>query len=229
MDFSPHTVALPKWPVSRERNTVNSRRGSGPETTAAPEALERGIADLRELDDAALVRAFQAGQREAFDVIVERHRRTVYLLCHRFAPRHEDAADLAQDVFVRAFKGLARFKGDAALSTWLHRIAVNAGLNRVAVKRPLEAPLEAAMNVDIDTRAVDPLDEVLRGERAERVRRAIAELPPKQRATLVLRVYHEYSHEEIAATLGGSVGGAKANLFHALGSLRRRLKVKASK
>ena len=228
MGFSAYTVAFSSWPVSRERNTVKSRRASGPETTAGREVSEHGSADhLHNLDDAALVRAFQAGQREAFDVIVERHRRTVYLLCHRFAPRHEDAADLAQDVFVRAFKGLARFKGDAALSTWLHRIAVNAGLNRVAVKRPVEAPIEAA--VDIDTRAADPLDEVLRSERAERVRHAIAELPPKQRATLVLRIYHEYSHEEIAATLGGSVGGAKANLFHALGSLRRRLKAKASK
>jgi RNA polymerase sigma-70 factor (ECF subfamily) len=228
MGFSAHTVALSKWPVSQERNTVKSRRGSGPETTAVREASDHGgVQHLRDLDDAALVRAFQAGQREAFDVIVERHRRTVYLLCHRFVPNQEDAADLAQDVFVRAFKGLGRFKGDAALSTWLHRIAVNAGLNRVAVKRPIEAPLEAA--IDIDTRAADPLDEVLRGERAERVRRAVAELPPKQRATLVLRVYHEYSHEEIAATLGGSVGGAKANLFHALGSLRRRLKVKGSK
>ena len=228
MGFDAHSVALSRWPVSRERNTVKSRGASSHDTAAVRAASAGATAvDLRDLDDAALVRAFQAGTREAFDVIVERHRRTVYLLCHRFVHNHEDAADLAQDVFVRAFKGLGRFKGDAALSTWLHRIAVNAGLNRVAVKRPVEAPIEAA--VDIDTRAADPLDEVLRGERAEHVRRAIAELPPKQRATLVLRVYHEYSHEEIAATLGGSVGGAKANLFHALGSLRRRLKAKGSK
>jgi RNA polymerase sigma-70 factor (ECF subfamily) len=206
---------------------VKSRTAPGGST--ASHASADSAADLRGLDDAALVRAFQAGRRDAFDVIVERHRRPVYLLCHRFVHNHEDAADLAQDVFVRAFKGLERFKGDAALSTWLHRIAVNASLNKVAVKRPLEAPIEAAVNMDIDTRARDPLDEVLRGERAEQVRRAIAELPPKQRATLVLRVYHEYSHEEIAATLGGSVGGAKANLFHALGSLRRRLKGKGSK
>ena len=227
MGFDAHSVALSRWPVSRERNAVRSRGASGPEPAAAGNASADSAADLRALDDAALVQAFQAGRREAFDVIVERHRRPVYLLCRRFVHNHEDATDLAQDVFVRAFKGLGRFKGDAALSTWLHRIAVNAGLNRVAVKRPVEAPIEAAS--DIDARAADPLDEVLRGERAERVRRAIADLPPKQRATLVLRVFHEYSHEEIAATLGGSVGGAKANLFHALGSLRRRLKAKGSK
>ena len=71
-----------------------------------------------------------------------------------------------------------------------------------------------------------PLQAVLQHERAAAVREAIAKLPPKQRATLVLRIYQECSHEEIAAALGGTVGAAKANLFHALGNLRRALSVK---
>jgi RNA polymerase sigma factor (sigma-70 family) len=69
--------------------------------------------------------------------------------------------------------------------------------------------------------AVNPLHEIVRQETAARVRRAIRQLPPKQRATLVLRVYHELSHDEIARVLGGTVGAAKANLFHALGNLKR--------
>ena len=84
--------------------------------------------------------------------------------------------------------------------------------------------MEAAERVDAS--AVDPLQAVLQHERAAAVREAIAKLPPKQRATLVLRIYQECSHEEIAAALGGTVGAAKANLFHALGNLRRALSVK---
>ena len=77
--------------------------------------------------------------------------------------------------------------------------------------------------VSSDNRVPNPLDDVLRTERAEAVRAAIAKLPPKQRATLMLRVYQECSHEEIAAALGSTVGAVKANFFHALGNLRRML------
>jgi len=178
--------------------------------------------DLSALDDAALVSEFQAGRPEAFDVIVVRHRRQVFLLCQRFVRNHEDAADLAQDVFVRAFKGLQRFKGDASLATWLYRISVNVCLNRVAAKRPEPAALDEAAHVD--ARTEDPLHELLRGERAVALQAAIERLPPKQKATLMLRVYQECSHEEIATALGSTVGAVKANFFHALGNLRRMLK-----
>ena len=180
--------------------------------------------DFTAADEATLIAAFHAGRVEAFDEIVTRHRKQIYQLCYRFVRNHEDASDLAQDVFVRAFKGLQRFKGDSSLTTWLYRIGVNACLNRVAAKRPIEAPIDAAERVDAT--AVDPLQAVLQHERAAAVREAIAKLPPKQRATLVLRIYQECSHEQIAAALGGTVGAAKANLFHALGNLRRALSVK---
>src|SRR5262245_46513109 len=88
------------------------------------EAEPRSVDDLRDADDHALVTAFLGGRREAFDLIVERHRRQVYHLCYRFAGNHEDAADLAQDVFVRAFRGLKHFKGQSAFGTWLYRVGV---------------------------------------------------------------------------------------------------------
>ena len=187
----------------------------------APADSPASTADLASADDRALVAAFLAGRREAFDVIVERHRRVVYQLCYRFVGNHEDAADLAQDVFVRAFKGLGSFKGNSSFTTWMYRIGVNTCLNRVAVKRPVTESIDAAPR--IDDRAVDPLLAVMRDERAAVVRRAIEKLPPKQRATLVLRVYQELSHEEIARVLGSSVGAVKANFFHALGNLKRLL------
>ena len=177
--------------------------------------------DLENADDRALISAFVGGRREAFDVIVTRHQRAVYQLCYRFVGNHEDAADLAQDVFVRAFKGLQNFKGESALGTWLYRVGVNACLNRLATKRPESEPLDAVQRAD--PHASHPLDAIVRGERAAAVRRAIRKLPPKQRATLMLRVYQELSHEEIARALGSSVGAVKANFFHALGNLRRLL------
>jgi RNA polymerase sigma-70 factor (ECF subfamily) len=178
-------------------------------------------ADLAELDDAALVAASLAGQREAFDLIVERHRRAVYQVCFRFANNHEDASDLAQEVFVRAWRGLRTFRGEAAFSTWLYRIAVNVSLNRVSVKQLPTETIETDRFED--SRLEDPSAGLIRGERAAAVRRAIAALPRKQRATLVLRVYQELSHQQIADILGSSVGAVKANFFHALGNLKKIL------
>src|SRR5678816_4753531 len=112
--------------------------------------------DFSTADEATLVAAFRAGRAEAFDEIVTRHRKQIYQLCYRFLRNHEDASDLAQDVFVRAFKGLHRFKGDSSLTTWLYRVGVNVCLNRVAVKRPPTEPIDPSQHVD--TRATDPLE-----------------------------------------------------------------------
>ena len=174
---------------------------------------------LQSLTEPELLEAVRAGRREAFDLIVERHRRSVYQICYRFMGTHEDASDLSQDVFLRAYRGLARFKGDSALGTWLYRIAVNTCLNRVAVKAPPSEPLDAREHVD--TRSESPSERVLRDERAVRDRAAVARLPRKQRAALVLRTYQELSHQEIARVLGTSVGAAKANVFHALQNLKK--------
>jgi RNA polymerase sigma-70 factor (ECF subfamily) len=176
---------------------------------------------LAHLDDTALVAACASGRRDAFDVIVERHRRAVYQLCYRFVGNHEDASDLAQEVFLRAYRGLRNFKGDAALGTWLYRIGVNACLNRVSARKPAMESLQATEA--LPAAGPDAMTSLLRQEQASHVRAAIAKLPPKQRATLVLRIYHELPHQEIAGILGSSVGAVKANFFHALQNLKRIL------
>jgi len=180
------------------------------------QALTGGV---EALEDGALVDAFLAGRREAFDEIVVRHRRAVYQLCYRFVGNHEDAADLTQDVFVRAFKGLARFKGDAQLGTWLYRVGVNVCLKRLASRRPDAAPIDDVPN--LAERGEDPLQLAERAERARVLRAAVERLPPRQRATVVLRVYQDLSHEEIARVLDSSVGAVKANFFHAIRNLKR--------
>jgi RNA polymerase sigma-70 factor (ECF subfamily) len=173
-------------------------------------------------DDRTLVRECLDGRRPAFDLLVERHRRHVYQLCYRFAGNHEDASDLAQETFIRAYRALGGFKGQSAVGTWLYRIAVNLCLNHVSARTPALERLELREHVDVRG---EPADAVLaRQQRAAEVRAAIARLPKKQRATLVLRVYHELPHEQIAGILGSSVGAVKANFFHALANLKKLLK-----
>jgi RNA polymerase sigma-70 factor (ECF subfamily) len=190
-------------------------------TVVRNDAIPMRIAALADLGESELVAASLAGHPGAFDLIVERHRRTVYQLCYRFVGNHEDASDLSQDVFLRAFRGLRNFKGQSSLGTWLYRIGVNVCLNRISAKAPVNEPIEKHQYVDDN--AESPSDRMLRGERALQVRAAITRLPRKQRAALILRMYHDMSHQEIADTLGSSVGAVKANVFHALQNLKKLL------
>jgi RNA polymerase sigma-70 factor (ECF subfamily) len=199
------TVLTPEWDLTVVRSD------------ASPSA----DAPLGELSEAALVQACLAGRDGAFDLVVERHRRAVYQLCYRFVGNHEDASDLSQDVFLRAFRGLRRFRGQSSLGTWLYRIGVNVCLNKVGAARLATEPLEGRQHVD--DRNESASERLLREERAARVRAAVARLPRKQRAALILRVYQEMSHQEIADTLGSSVGAVKANVFHALQNLKKLL------
>jgi RNA polymerase sigma-70 factor (ECF subfamily) len=199
-------VSLTGWAMP---STVMSDRAAG-----APPIDETA-------DDAALVTAALAGTHPAFDLLVTRHRRSVYQVCYRFVNHHEDAADLTQDTFVRAWRALASFRGQARFSTWLHRIAVNVCLNRIAVRAPIAEPIDAEALED--RHQVLPGDDLLAAERTALVRAAVAALPPRQRAALILRTYHELSHQEVADIVGTSVGAVKANVFHALANLRKRL------
>jgi RNA polymerase sigma-70 factor (ECF subfamily) len=203
------------WKLAQESragwNLTVVRQDSSP-------APDGSLADLTEPD---LIAACLAGHPGAFDLVVERHRRPIYQLCYRFVGNHEDASDLSQDVFLRAYRGLGNFKGHSSLATWLYRIGVNVCLNRVSAKTLATEPIDRQEHVD--TRGESPTDRLLRDERAVRVRAAVAELPPKQRAALILRMYHDLSHQQIAEALGSSVGAAKANVFHALQNLKRLL------
>jgi len=187
----------------------------------APWAMAAADEPVDRLDERSLVDASLAGRPGAFDLIVERHRRSVYQLCYRFVGNHDDASDLVQETFIRAFRGLRRFRAQASLATWLYRIGVNVCLNRVSAKALPSEPIAERQFVDAD--AESPAERILRAERGARVRAAIAQLPKKQRATLILRTYHELSHQEIADALGSTVGAVKTNFFHALANLKKLL------
>src|SRR5207249_8302378 len=146
------------------------RRGAVPR----PETMASADTPLAELDERALVDACLADDPGAFDLIVERHRRSVYQLCYRFVGNHEDASDLSQDVFLRAYRGLRSFRGQSSLATWLYRIGVNVCLNRVSGKKPRSESIEDRQFVD--ERAESVPDRLLKDERGARVRAAIAQL-----------------------------------------------------
>src|SRR5829696_7313437 len=180
---------------------------------------------LEEVDERTLIEACRLERPGAFDLLVERHRRSVYQLCYRFVGNHEDASDLSQDVFLRAYRGLRGFREQSSIATWLYRIGLNVCLNRVSAKTTTLAKLTEpiADRQFEDSTSESASERVLRDERAARVRAAIARLPRTQRATLILRTYNEMSHQEIATVLGSTVGAVKANFFHALANLKKLL------
>jgi len=170
----------------------------------------------KEAEDAA-VEAARRGDREAFDELVVRHQRSVYRLCYRYVNDHADANDLTQEAFLKAWRGIGRFRGRSRFSTWLYRIAVNACLNFRAARKAKTTELPEALP---DPRPAES-EKLLEREQARRVREAVARLPEKQRLTLILKIYDDLTHQEVAKMLGSSVGTVKANLFHALGNLRK--------
>src|SRR5262245_29893371 len=124
-------------------------------------------------DDRAVIQAAQRGEREAFDVLVERHQKDVYRLCYRYVNNHEDANDMAQEVFLKAYRAIGRFRGDSSFTTWLYRIAVNTCLNFRAARRP---PAEEVTEA-LPDKGRSVLDRLERDERSRRVRAAVAQLP----------------------------------------------------
>jgi RNA polymerase sigma-70 factor (ECF subfamily) len=171
-------------------------------------------------DDERAVRAILAGDTEAFDALARAYRGRLLGICFRYTGNREDADDVVQDVLLRAYRGLPGFRGDASFRTWLYRIAVNACLNWTAGRRWREAPV-SELPVLVDP-APTPAERLAEIEEETAVRRAIAGLPDRQRITLVLRVYEDLSHKEIAEAMGCSVGTVKANFFFALKNLRKR-------
>ena len=170
--------------------------------------------------DARLVERTRAGDVRAFDEIVARHKRAVYSTARRLLGSHEDADEAAQIAFVRAWQALDGFRGESSLRTWLVRIVLNVSKNLRARARPLDG-LEGQEQL-ADTRAGS--DELLRRrELRARVRRAVDRLPPRQREVVILKVFSEMTHREVAEILELSVGAVKAHLHQAVSNLRRRM------
>jgi RNA polymerase sigma-70 factor (ECF subfamily) len=167
----------------------------------------------------ALVEACRRGEREAQHAFYEKYRRRVFSLIARIVGA-QDAEELVQEVFLRAYRGLEKFRGDAQLSTWMYRLAVNAALSHATrtqarQKRDLGEDELMALPAE-DAPATDPR---LRA----RLERALADLPAGYRAVLVLHDVEGLQHEEIAEILGCRVGTSKSQLHKARAKMRELL------
>jgi RNA polymerase sigma-70 factor (ECF subfamily) len=169
-------------------------------------------------DDSRLAERFRDGEEAAFDLIVTRHRRAVYLMARRLLGRHEDADEAAQVAFVRAWRARARFRGEASLRTWLIRIALNVAKSMRAERRDAEDPEVLERIVDGREGAEE---RVRRDELRRRVRRSVATLPPRQREAVLLKVFSELTYREAAQVMELSEGAVKAHLHQAVSNLRR--------
>lgn len=173
------------------------------------------------MDDADLVTAFRNGNREAFAELVRRYSRHITLTILRIVGDLEDARDLSQEVFLKAYTGLPRFFGISSFKTWLYTIALNHARDHVRKRRFTHAE----QNPD-----TLPTPNELPGEQWEpvlltqKIREEIEKLPEKQRLTLQLRIFDGLEYSEIARILGGTAGGARGNFFQAIKTLREKLK-----
>ena len=168
-------------------------------------------------DDAQLIAACRRGEARAMEMLYHQFKRRVFGMAHRIVGPN-DAEEVAQEVFVRVFRGLAAFRGDSALSTWIYRLTVNASLSHLARRgRRQEVGDETLADVPA-------APEVLRDPGlAARIERALTELPPGYRAILVLHDVEGLSHEECAAILECRVGTCKSQLHKARARMRELL------
>jgi RNA polymerase sigma-70 factor (ECF subfamily) len=181
-------------------------------------------------DDRNLVGRAKQGDREAFATLVRRHQGRAFNLAYQMVRNREDALDISQEAFARAYTSLPTFKGEASFSTWLHRIVVNLAIDSLRRKR-----VAGTASYD-DTRAVpeepeaepSPRDDPAAALESKQVRgllaRGIAQLPPAQQAVLVLREIEGMTYEEISQAVGCSLGTVMSRLFYARRRLQQVLK-----
>jgi len=167
--------------------------------------------------DAELAARFRGGDRAAFDQLVRRHQKGLWHLVRRYVRRDADASDVTQQAFVRAFRGLASFRGAASVRSWLYRIAINCALSWLRDHRR-EEPTELDEDALIEAHAGPA--RLLGGERGAQLRAAIAQLPPKQKLVLELRVFDDLSFKEVAELAECTENTAKVNFHHAVRRLR---------
>ncbi|MCH8978148.1 MAG: sigma-70 family RNA polymerase sigma factor [Armatimonadetes bacterium] len=192
---------------------------------AAKNALSDALGD-RDSDE-SLVRSARNGDFSAFEVLFERHRALVYRFVYQMAPRRDDAEDIVQEVFVRAFQNLHRYRDEAKFTTWLLRIATNLGTDRARMFRRRQSleQKEAAGALTWMTvgNIEDPVENLQRDQLKSILRRAIGALPDHHRNAIMMRDIEEMEYPDMADLLGCTVGGAKLRVLRARRALRDRV------
>ncbi|MBI5381881.1 MAG: sigma-70 family RNA polymerase sigma factor [Opitutae bacterium] len=185
--------------------------------------------------DRELVRRFNAGDESAFTEIILRHRGKIHALALGILHNQGDAEEITQDTFIRAYRGLARFRGDSSLATWLYRIAVNLARNRYwyFFRRRRHTTFSLDCPLSDDTRATfadvvaveshDPARSAVTDEFSQLIASCLEQLDERHREILTLRNFLHLSYEEIATSLGINVGTVKSRIARARERLRAQL------
>ncbi|MCK5862946.1 MAG: sigma-70 family RNA polymerase sigma factor [Candidatus Hydrogenedentes bacterium] len=171
--------------------------------------------------DMMLAMRAQGGDAEAFESLVRSYRNEVYALCYYFTRNREDAWDLAQEVFIKAWRSLKRFRGDAAFKTWLMRIAANHCKDHLKKRRLVTTNYDDALQAVDAKSGGDPSKAAASSELGATIDAAVQQLPPKHQMAFVLREYKGLSYQEMAEVMQCSVGTVMSRLFNA----RKRLQV----
>jgi len=178
-------------------------------------------------NDASLVRKARDGDYGAFEMLFERHRTLVYRFAYQMVPRRDDAEDIVQEAFVRAYQNLHKYRDEAKFTTWLLRIVSNLCTDqaRMGQRRTVLEQQEAAGALDWMTigDVDDPVQNLEDDRRKVALRKALSALPVHHRTAIVLRDLEEREYPEIAAILGCTVGGAKLRVLRARRALRDRI------
>ena len=176
--------------------------------------------------DSELITAFKEGDIRGYNEIVRKYQQQVYWVIRKMVTSHDDADDLTQEVFIKVYSALKDFREESNLFTWLYRIASNYSINHIRkmkIRNTVSFEIVTEPVQSEDKRSDETLDEISRRKLLEK---AIESLPAKQRAVFNMRYYDELSYEDIARILKRSVGGIKANYFHAVKKLGEFMKPK---
>lgn len=181
-----------------------------------------------ELTDEKLVELAVSGDPEAFGEIVRRWDRKIFALCFGMLAREDEARDAAQETFISAYKGLARFRGDAKVSSWLHRIAVNQCLT---IKRRARTRSEDFLDEDkheeerffVAPDKLSPSNTIESNERLFYVRQAVTSLPPDLRQVIVMKEFEDMTFQEISEVLEVPLSTVKSRVYTALKQLKMKL------
>jgi RNA polymerase sigma-70 factor (ECF subfamily) len=173
--------------------------------------------------DCQIIQEIRTGQPRRFAVLVDRHKDRALTLAVRMVGNREEAEELVQDSFVRAFRNLDEFRGDARFGTWFHRIVYNACMTKVMRRKedPLEAGFDEMLLAEVAAPEEDALKRLEDAELQASLGRAIGRLPEKQRTAVTLFYVQEMTYEEIAEVTGQPMGSVKTYLFRGREALRR--------
>lgn len=179
-------------------------------------------------DDHQLVRKVQTGDKRAFDELVKRHYKAVYNLVYHSVYSHEEREDLIQDIFIKVYRNIDKFKFKAAFSTWLFSITRNALIDRARKREIQQVPLETQNdNVDLKDKVVDPAANpemaFMESDAESTLRKALMELDDDHKQILILREMEGLSYKELAITLGINMGTVKSRIARAREQLKQIL------